>query len=42
MKIFENFKKNQQGKTPNLKFGTGFNRKIIFEKGFKKNDSQLS
>ena len=34
-KIFE----NQRGinkKTPNLKFGTGFNREIIFEKYFEK------
>ena len=35
-KIFENYKKINN-KTPNLKFGTRFNqRKIIFEKDFKK------
>ena len=35
-KIFENYKKINK-KTPNLKFGTRFNqRKIIFEKDFKK------
>ena len=39
-KIFENQREINK-KTPNLKFGTGFNRKIIFEKGFKKYDSQL-
>ena len=39
-KIFEKHRKINK-KTPNLKFGTWFNRKIIFEKGFKKYDSQL-
>ena len=35
LKIFEKHRKTNK-KTPNLKFGTGFNRKIIFEKDFKK------